>query len=243
MSAKRRISRKKVLKEPDEFITTWEKIFHFLEDNSRIFYIAVVALISLCACAIVFSFFNFKQQKKAEVEISQAIEDYDLARGDEDELLEVLDELKSIIKSYPLSNQRKFAFLYRGHTLYSLGRYTEALSDYKKAKRKFKGPVKEVIIESIGFTNEKLEDYEKASEAYLEILSDESESSYVNLIRSLRAEGKKDEADKYSEKFLELFPNSSYAEIVKSGMAEAPDKVEDTKEGEEEGVEKEEGED
>lgn len=234
MSAKRRVSRKKTLKEPDEFITLWEKIFYFLEENSRVFYIAVVALISLCVCVVVFSFFHFKQHKKAEIEISQAIEDYSLARSDEDKLLEVLDDLNSIIKHYPLSNQRKFAFLYRGHVLYNLGRYTEAMSDYKKAERKFKGPMKNVVIESIGFTQEKLEDYEEASKAYLKILSDKNESSYINLIRSLRGEGKDDEADKYSEKFMELFPDSSYTEIVKAKMGKVPEKTENLKEGEEE---------
>jgi len=239
LSAKRRVSRKKRSKEQDEFITFWEKALQFLEDNSRIFYIAVVALISLCVCAIIFSYFNFRQQKKAEIEISQAIEDYNFARGDEENLLEVLDELNSIIKDYPLSNHRNIAFLYRGHVLYSLGRYTEALSDYKKAKRKIKGSMRNIVIESIGFTHEKLEDYESATEAYLEVLNDKSEASYINLIRSLRGEGKNDEADKYSEKFLELFPDSHYAEIVKARMGKDSKETEKAEEGE--GVKKEKG--
>ncbi|MBN1573847.1 MAG: hypothetical protein JW984_11680 [Deltaproteobacteria bacterium] len=108
------------------------------------------------------------------------------------------------------------------------------MSDYKKAERKFKGPMKNVVIESIGFTQEKLEDYEEASKAYLKILSDKNESSYINLIRSLRGEGKDDEADKYSEKFMELFPDSSYTEIVKAKMGKVPEKTENLKEGEEE---------
>jgi tetratricopeptide (TPR) repeat protein len=237
LSAKRRVSKKKFLREPDEFITLWEKIFQFLEDNSRVFYIAVVALITLCACAVVFSFFRFQHQKKSAVEISRAIDEYNIARGDEDRLNDVLDDLNSILKDYPLTNQRKFVFLYRGHVLYNLGRYTEALSDYEKAGRKIKGPMKSVVTESIGFTREKLEDYEGASKAYLKILSDENESSYINLIRSLRGEGKDDEADKYSEKFLELFPESYYAEIVKANMSKAPKETEDLEEGEDLGEE------
>jgi tetratricopeptide (TPR) repeat protein len=215
LSTKRKISRKKLLKgAPSEVITMWKKTFDFFEENSRIFYIVVTAIITFCICGIVFSFFYFQHQKKAKTELSQVIIDYNLAENDEEKLLLVLDDLNSTLKSYPITNQRKTILLYRGHVLYYLGRYTEALSDYEKAERKFGYPMKTIVIESIGYSYEKLEDYENASKAFLKILNNKNEQSYLNLIRSLKKEGKDDEAKEYSIEFLKFFPNSSYVELI-----------------------------
>ena len=215
MSTKRKIKRKKLFKvSPIEIITSWEKALNFFEENSKIFYIIVTAIITFCICGIVFSFFYFQHQEKAKIEISKAIDDYNLAENDDGKLLLVLDDLNSTLKSYPITNQRKTALLYRGHVLYNLGRYTEALSDYEKVESKFGYPMKTIVIESIGYSYEKLEDYDNSSKTFLRILNNKNEQSYLNLIRSLKKEGKDDEVKKYSIEFLKYFPNSSYVELI-----------------------------
>lgn len=210
----KRVSKKRLLKEPDEFITTWNKIYHYISEHLNIFYIALSVIIALSICLSILSFIYFDRKKDAAAIFERGMSIYQKSRGFKEELEKSLASFDTVVKKYPLSDVRELAFLYQGNVLYDLERYEEAAFSYKKAEKKLDEPLSEIATKNLGYTYEKMGEYDKAADAFLKILDTEDEESFLNLIWALKRAGKKDDAEKYLEVLLGLFPESSGVKLI-----------------------------
>ncbi len=226
MAKKKRIkklSKKRFLKDPDEFISTWNKIYIYISEHLNIFYIAISVIIALAICLSILSFVYFDRKKDAAGIFERGITTYQGSRGFTDELENSLVSFDTVIKKYPLSDVRNLAFLYRGNVLYDLERYEEASSSYKKAEKKLGKPLSEIATTNLGYTYEKMGEYDKAAESFLKVLDSNDEDSYLNLIWSLKMAGKEVEAKNYIEVLSGLFPDSSGLNLLEK----EPEKTEE----------------
>jgi tetratricopeptide (TPR) repeat protein len=210
----KKLSKRRLLKEPDEFVSTWNKIYIYISEHTNIFYIVLSAIIALAIAFSILSFVYFDRKKDAAGIFEKGMYTYQNSRGFTDELEDSLASFDTIIKKYPLSDVRDLAFLYRGNVLYDLERYDEAASSYKKAEKKIGEPLSEIATTNLGYTYDKMGEYDKAAEAFLKVLDNDDEESYLNLIWALKNAGREDEAEKYAETLSGLFPESSGLDIL-----------------------------
>ena len=217
MAKKKRIkklSKKRLLKEPDEFISTWNKIYLYITEHTNFFYIVLSIIIALALAFSILSFVYFDRKKDAAGIFERGMTTYQNSRGFTDELEDSLISFNTVIKKYPLSDVRNLAFLYRGNVLYDLERYDEAASSYKKAERKLGEPLSEIATTNLGYTYEKMGEYDKAADSFLKVLDNDDEESYLNLIWALKNAGREDDVEKYNEILSGLFPESSGVDIL-----------------------------
>jgi tetratricopeptide (TPR) repeat protein len=222
--ARRRITKKKTVKKPDEFISTWAKIIQYLYTNQLFFYITVSVVIAVAVGIIVGSFLFFHRQNESQEILNNGIKLYHSAGSSEEDLEKALLVFNTISRKYPLSKARKIAILYKGNVLFDLKKYDEALDAYKSAERKLTGPLKDMAVRDIGYSYEQLGEYEKASDAFKQLISPDREDAYLDLIRNLEKAGKKDEVKTYAKEYLAHFPDSAHAPVIKEKIGETGNK-------------------
>lgn len=231
MAKKKRVSRKKLLKEPDEFLNTWIRIIVYLKEHSNLFYMAITAIIILSVGISILSYRYIKLKQDAEDIMSRAIETYVYAGSNEEELEKALLGFDTIVDKYSLSDVKDLALIYRGHVLFDLGRYDEALSSYERAREIFDGPLRDVAAVCVGYCFEQIGEYEKAAETFMTLLDKSDRNSYLNLIIAMKLAGKTDEVKKYTEEFIHLFPDTSYTKMFREELGlidDSPAEREDT---------------
>jgi tetratricopeptide (TPR) repeat protein len=218
--SKRRITKKKTSRKPDEFISTWGKIVGHLYGNRLLSYITLSVVIALAAGIIVGSFLYFHRQTESQEILNNGINLYHSAGSNQEDLEKSLLAFTAVSKKYPLSTAKKIALLYQGDVLYDLKKYDEALAAFKSAERKLKGPLKDIATKNTGYSYEQLGDYDKASEVFKGLISPDREDAYLDLIRNLEKAGKKDEVKTYGKEYLTHFPDSSHAPLIKEKIGE-----------------------
>ncbi|MCI0481297.1 MAG: hypothetical protein L0213_06895 [Candidatus Dadabacteria bacterium] len=221
--ARRRITKKKTARKPDEFITTWAKVIHYFYTNQLFFYITVSVVIALAIGMVVGSFLYFHRQTESQEILNNGITLYHDAGTYEEDLEKALLAFTTVSKKYPLSRAKKIALLYQGNVLYDLKKYDEALIAFKSAERKLSGPLKDIAARNTGYTYEAMDDYEKASEVFKRLISPTREEAYLDLIRNLEKAGKKDEVKTYAREFLTHFPDSSRAPLISEKTGKSGD--------------------
>jgi tetratricopeptide (TPR) repeat protein len=224
--ARRRISKKKLraAKKPDEFISTWAKIVDYLYVNQLFFYIAVSIIIALAAGIVVASFLYFHRQTESQEILNNGIKIYHDAGTNEDDLNKALLAFTTVSKKYPFSKTKKLALLYQGDVLYDLKEYDKALEAFTAAEKRLSGPLKDIAAENTGYTYEEMGKYDEASAVFKRLLSPDNEDAYLDLIRNLEKAGKKEEAATYAREYLEKFPDSSRAPLIKKKFADTGEK-------------------
>jgi tetratricopeptide (TPR) repeat protein len=215
LAKKKRVSRKRLLKDPDEFITAWSKFLQYVFEHLKFFYLVITIIIALAICSSVLSYVIYDQKKDASEMLERGIDAYHDAGKNEDDLLTALSTFDTIIEKYPFSDVRDLAYLYRGHILYDLARYEEAVESYEKAEKKLDKPLDRLAREGKGYAYEKMGEYDSASEIFLSVLDTGDEQSYINLILTLHEAGKEDEAKSYFIEYVNLFPYSSDIPLLK----------------------------
>jgi tetratricopeptide (TPR) repeat protein len=201
LARKIKISKKRVQKDRDDYLTGWNRIQHFLETNERVLFIAAVAVITLSIAAIVFSIFFFKGQTAAKEIFYRGITTYHNAGYNTDELEKALLSFSTVTDKYRMADVRPLAFLYRGHVLYDLEEYSEAAEMYRKASERLDEPLKRLAVINRGYALEADESYDDAAEVYKTLADNDDLEALTYLIRVLEKAGNTEEAQRYSEKY------------------------------------------
>ncbi len=156
--ARRRISKKraKVVRKPDEFISTWAKIIDYLYLNQLFFYIAVSLIIALAVGIVAGSFLYFHRQTESLEILNNGMKLYHSAGTSEEDLNKALLAFTTVSKKYPFSKAKKIALLYQGDVLFDLKKYDEALKAFESAEKRLSGPLKNIATENIGCVYEEM---------------------------------------------------------------------------------------
>ena len=134
--AKKRVTRKQLLKEPDEFITTTGRLIAWSKANAKslgigatVFFVAVIA-VSLHA------FINEKRSSIAQMMLGQALVKFQAEMGEKDgasAMSAVSEDFDELIKSYGSQPAGKLGRLFYGHIGVMAKDYDTAIEYYEKA--------------------------------------------------------------------------------------------------------------
>lgn len=229
--AAKKITRKELLKEPDEFITTSAHIIQYTRENpKKVLIISVVVILVILAAA---GFYTYQRQAKLASHdlFEKALMDYQTLgvsrKAPTDKQLDkLLAEFEIIAKGYPSFPAGELALLYTGHVLYKKGDFSAALDRYTKMQttsivKEGLGPL---ILYHMAMTRFALKDYDQAMLIF-DQLSKDTNSPYSReanaaMARIYEASGKNKEAVQAYRQYLKMFPEAPDAAFVKSRIAE-----------------------
>lgn len=229
--AEKKISRKELLKEPDEFLTTSAQVIKFVRENTRI--VAIGLVVALVCVVAVGGYYAYQKQQdfKAHELFIKAENRYEAAvRSPEPVGPEVWDQLFAqfdlMAKTYGSMPAGEMALLYSGHVLYQKKDYKAALERYTRMQgtNLAKTGLEPLILYHVATTRFALHDYEEAKKLFEGLAKDtnspyrrEASSSIARIYESMN---KRKEAVQAYKQYLKMFPEAPDAPFVKARIAD-----------------------
>jgi predicted negative regulator of RcsB-dependent stress response len=229
--AAKKITRKELLKEPDEFITTSAHIIEYTRQNPK--KVLMISVIVICVILAVVGFYTYQRQAKLASHdlFEKALMDYQTLEMSRkaptvEQLDKLLEQFEIIAKEYPSFTAGEMALLYSGHVLYRKGDFAAALDRYTKMQttsivKEGLGPL---ILYHTAMTRFALKDYDQAILIFDRISKDTNSpyrrEAHAAIARIYEASGKNKEAVQAYRQYLKMFPEAPDAAFVKSRIAE-----------------------
>jgi tetratricopeptide (TPR) repeat protein len=218
----KKISRKKLLKEPDEFISTTGRVFQWLKTHRRsTARLAIIGLVMISAGAGAFYYLRWQEGKALGIQhqafqlfqdaYRQSMES-STAEG-KDEFKKALNKFQESLSVHDWGRSAQVSHLYMGHCHFALKEYDQAKAAYAKS---LEGPFRFIALNGIAYCFEAQGDYDRALE-YFQKNSGESSSPYQ--VESLLGAARCFEALKQKPKALEIY-QKALAQAPQSPMAE-----------------------
>jgi predicted negative regulator of RcsB-dependent stress response len=218
----KKISRKKLLKEPDEFISTTAKVLQFLREHRRKVTQYAVVVIALVAAGLGgYSYLRW-QQGKAQVIQQQAFKLYQETsnkaanpEGDKANFKKALEKFQEALAVYGWGNVGQVSQVYIGHCFYGMKEYDQAIPAYSRC---LDGPFRSLALSGLGYCYEAKGDYAKAAENYQKVAEGDGspyqEESMLDLARCYEELKQKEKALEVYQKALAKYPKSRLAGFV-----------------------------
>ncbi|MDF1590906.1 MAG: tetratricopeptide repeat protein [Desulfobacterales bacterium] len=226
--AAKKVTRKQLLKEPDEFITFSARLFQFaLKYKTRL--LAGVGLV--CAVLILLSglvYFSKKSEEKAFSLMQQGLAKYKTLSqtiGTAKAYQEVNADFEFILKKYSSKEGGKLARVSYADICYKAGEYDKAISLYRESLETLGDhqPVKYLVLSGLGYSYAAKQAYQEAA-TYFQKISSGPESimkdeSLFNLGRIYHILGNPEKSKASYEKIVSDHPDSIYMELAKDKLA------------------------
>ena len=214
---KKSISRKELLKKPDEFITTSNKIANWVTAHyQKVIWMGAVVVLGAGA------FFGYRAY--AAHQEKQGREAY-FAALELPEITQKIKKLSAVTTDYPRTPGAQKAWTSLGHLYYQQKDFTRALNAYRSAlsQGKLLQEFESLINESLAYVLEDKGDLKGAADTFSQILKGPDpllkENAHLNLARVYVKLGQTKEAKSTYQDFLKGFPNSIYAPLVRDRLA------------------------
>lgn len=217
MAGKKKISRKELLKKPDEFITLSTRTLNWAKEN----YLKVIfigsGLVLLLILYFGYSAYRIRQERLGHEKYFSSLEITDPDKK--------IKQLEEIIRDYPGSKAAQYSRVTVGHLYYQKKDFSKAISSYQAALNngKFSPALRTLILSNMGYAYEQKGDLPQAAKTLTEITQSQvnllKEDSLLNLARLYQKMGKKAEAKTTYQTFLKSYPQSAYGPMVKDHLA------------------------
>jgi predicted negative regulator of RcsB-dependent stress response len=213
----RKISRKELLKKPDEFITLSSRILNWVKDNVQKTIWIGSGLVLVLMIYFGYSAYQNRQERMAHERYFSSLE-----ISDQDKKLKQLNE---IINDYPRTKAASDSRVTVGHLYYQKKDFPRAVSAYQTAltKGSFPQAFKTLILENLAYALEQKGDLQEAAKTFSEIAQGKEiflkEDVLLSLARVYQRMGKSQETKSTYQTFLTSFPKSIYAPMVKERLA------------------------
>jgi tetratricopeptide (TPR) repeat protein len=225
MAIKKKVSRKQLLKEPDEFLTLSARLFQFVVKHK---YQMLAALVGVILIVLAVSGWRYHSRQRANESLAQLQKSWNryetLRNGkDKDPVLayqEVRTEFEKLIADSGDTPSVKMARVIFADICYDAGEADKAIALYKSALEDFTQPFyKDQILNGLGYAYEARKEYDTALE-YFEKISAGSDSvlraeALFNMGRLYAALGKLEKSQQAYQKIVADLPQSFYAELAK----------------------------
>lgn len=224
MAKRKRVTRKQLLKEPDEFITFSGKLIRFVDKYK---------IQVLCAFGILFvsiiiisgiRYFSKQSEKKAFALLEQGIAKYEKSvtdNGPEKAYADIKEDFDLIQKKYSRKDGGKLAGIIYANICYDAGDFNQAIILYDKALEDFMAnqSLKNLILSGLGYSHEKKKNYQDAIK-YFEMIVLGSESmmkdeALFSLGRLYAEIGNLDKSISSYKRIISDFSDSIYTDLVK----------------------------
>lgn len=228
--AEKKISRKELLKEPDEFLSTSARALQFFQDNPKIIYIAATAFIVIILAGIGIYGYMEKQRLASHTAFNEAYRQYQEAVTSteavpDEKWKSILAEFEKVYENYGSRPAGEKALLYSGHILYKMGDYEAALDKYDGMKTTglVEKGLGELAMYHKAMTLIAMKRYEPAV-LILDEFSKNNDSpyrreAYASIAQIYEAMGKNKEAVQTYKQYLKMFPTAPDAALVKARIA------------------------
>lgn len=167
MAKQKRVTRKQLLKEPDEFITTTGRIIRWARQYTRqVAYIAGACLLLLVVIAG-YQYFSNRAENKAFLMLDQAVGKYEDQKAGMDALVAYensREDFEYIIKKYDHTKGGKLATVVFAGMSCDAGEAEKAIQLYEAALDSFKGDTtyQNILWSGLGYAYEKKKDVRMA---------------------------------------------------------------------------------
>ncbi len=224
MAKRKKISRKKLLKEPDEFITISGKMIQFaVAYKTQLTYaISIVAVLIVLIAG--YRFFSIRSENKAMELWDRAITKYETAIQTQDAIAAyrtVSEDFNLILERYGNSAAGKLARVTFANICFNGGEFNQAIELYEASLKNFEQQalIYNLILSGLGYANEELNQnqravtyFEKIAAKGGQVLRDEALFNLGVLYDKL---GEKEKSQNAFNQITSDFPDSMYIDIVK----------------------------
>ena len=223
MAKRRRISKKK-LKEPDEFVSTAARMILWTKENLKLILVGAI-IVALIVFSIVLWRIRMKTREAEAFNLLHRASEV-LSKAEEDpssrDYQEALDEFERIRREYPRTQASQLAQLQLGHGFLNSKQYDKAAQTYRQFLDNNPGESLYHLfaLQNLGYAYEGQGDYQKALDSFRELV-DMGESflqpwGYLNMGRCYEKLDKREEALRTYRVFLEKFPDSTMALMIRN---------------------------
>ncbi len=226
--AKKRVTRKKLLKEPDEFITFSAKMIRFAQENRKYLQwgggICVIILLSIS----IYNYVLFKNEKTALKMLASAMTGGATIADSLQPDPATRQNFETLVDAYPKTGAGRIAKLLYADILYKAGDYDRAALIYRQALADFypEPSFKNVILSGLGHAHREMGDTASAIQYFEtiafgsdELLKDEALFQLGHLYEQTGDSAKSTDAFK---KIVSDFSDSLYTSIVKEKIGASP---------------------
>jgi len=222
--AKGAVTRKQLLKEPDQFITFSGKLIAFGRSNVKTILISAGILFALLLAVVTVRQISHRNENQASERVEKAVAKYSAAIQDTDPKTafdRVKDDFGDLFDKYGSKNAVKIARIIYGDISYKAGdadtaiaMYTQALDDFNQSPA-----LKNLILSGLGQAFVLKKDYPQSIH-YFETISADREKTMksgalFNLAWLYETTGEKEKSNALYKQLLTDFPESMYADLVR----------------------------
>jgi len=218
------VSRKKLLKEPDEFITVSSKVLGFVVANKVKLYWVLGMVIAIAVLMYGIRYFIDSAENNAFNILDQLMMNYGSVvkeKGAVNALSDVDKDFQELLDKYGGRKGGKYARLYYGDICFDAGEYDKAIVQYQQALKDFRHiePFENLILKNIGYSYEEKKDFSAAAAHFEKIVSQPNLLMKDEVLFSLARiytvlEQKEKSADMYKE-IIDKYPDSMFIDIAK----------------------------
>ena len=226
--AKKKKTRKQLLKEPDEFITFTGKAITFVTGYQKQISYMLCALVAVALIFFGYRFFAQRAETKAFSLLGQTQSKYETlieTSSETEAYSQVSDAFQSIIKKYGGNAGGKLARLIYANISYDARQYEKAIAIYKQSLSDFKEDkfVYNLILSNLGHAYQRVED-EQSAAAYFEKAASATDSpireeALFNLGLMYAKLGEAAKSQKTLQELLDNHPDSIYFDMVEEELS------------------------
>jgi len=224
MARKKRVSRKQLLREPDEFLTFSAKALQFAAENRKTISRALIGLVVVVLAVALIRYFVALSERKAYAVFEEGLAHYVVqVSGEESSDVQEMarEKFAKALEDYSSTRAGELSLPFYGDMTYEEGQYDKAIELYKKALKDFsdEDSLRKLIWNSMAYAYEGKKDYKAATQCFQEITGSESTflkgDAYFNMGRMYEAMEDWEEARRAYERVVEDYPESVHFQVAK----------------------------
>jgi len=222
--AKKKVTRKELLNEPDEFITFSAKLLKIMATYKvqLLYVVGLLILIGIILSGI--SYFSYRSEGLSFALLEKTMKNYEVLlkkNGPEKAFTEVKNDFAKIIDKYSGNSGGKIARVEFANISINAGDTDGAIELYRKALEDFSNDptVKNIILSNLGYAYEEKNDLKSAVKYFESIVSEPDtflkDEALFNLGRIYAAMGNEKMSRDAYKKIVSEFAGSFYLAIAK----------------------------
>ncbi|MFZ0614532.1 MAG: tetratricopeptide repeat protein [Desulfobacterales bacterium] len=232
MAIKKKVSRKKLLKEPDEFLTHSARLFQFVVTHK---YQMLAALGGVILLVLSFSAWSYHSRQKTNASLAQlqkSLSRYETLRNQKDKgpmqaYQEVNADFEQLIADSGDTPGGKMARVIYADICYDAGEADRAIALYQGALQDFPQPFyRNQILNGLGYAYEAKHDPAKALEYFDKIATGSDPvlkaGALFNMGRLYAVQGQEEMSRQAYQKIVADAPQSLYAELARERSGNGP---------------------
>ncbi len=230
---KQKVTRKQLLKEPDEFLSTSVRVYGLLKQYSGWVTAGILAIFVAGVGVWGWGIYQDRREGQAMAVHAEAYQMFRKAAdqfgeaASRDQMDKAVERFQSVIQRFDGTQAAWLAHLYRGHGCYALGRYDEAIHDYEAALNGAARGAEEIralAMEGLGYTRMAKGDPEGGLSAFQRLKEHGGlafqRTAKWNMARCYERLGKIQEAVELYKELERSLPNPVQRELAKSKVLE-----------------------